>query len=1252
MSARPIHPDASKFPTSERSNVPPEILSLKIETHLFHPLGPTLATRDPRAALWDVTMTLHKLSAGSGYEYLTRQVAALDSTEKGRTALADYYSAKGESPGRWVGSGLVGIDGLDAGDIVTAEQMKHLFGTGAHPLTGVSLGAAYKVYDNSGVDGFNAEVAKRIQALAKKTGRPVKLQPSPVELARVRTEVARERFIEKNNRKPGNARELSDALRRYSRPRQTAVAGYDLTFSPVKSVSALWAVAPREVAEAIEAAHDAAVRDALAFIEREVLFTREGRNGARQVETRGLIATAFTHRDSRAGDPDLHTHVAVANKVQTQQGKWLSIFGKVLHEHVVAASETYNTALERRLAEAIGVQFVERPGTARDKRPVREIEGVDLALCGLWSQRRADIVVRQRELSREFKKAHGRAPTPTEAVALAQQANLETREAKHEPRSYAEQRALWRAEAVSILGSDRGVARMASAALHPPRRAHQQVSAAWVQQTAMQVVGELEARRATWQIWHVRAEAQRQVRDVEVPADRMAEVVEWVVDDVIGRLSVNLSPDLDPVSDPGGLRRSNGETVYRHTGADRYTSQRIVDAEQRILTTAGRCDGFAWSADDVELSVLAARLDEVRLNRGQEALVTAMATSGNRVQLALAPAGSGKTTAMQVLANVWNEGGYNVVGLAPSAAAAAALAEATGIPCETLAKLDHDLARSPGSALVGSIGPGTLVVIDEAGMADTLTLDRVIEYAVFRGATVRLIGDDQQLAAIGSGGVLRDIATTHGAVRLDELVRFTDPTEAEASLDLRDGDPAALGFYLDHDRVHVGDAVTCADAAFEAWARERVGGRDCLMLAPTRELVRELNLRAQAARGLIGSSAPLSDDCEAHVGDVVISRRNDRRLGVSGTDWVKNGDRWIVTGIKDGGLSVRHHDSGLHATLPASYVGAHVELGYASTVHTAQGLTADVMHGIVTGEESRQTLYTMLTRGRVENHVHVVLAEVGEDHALPSPTLDRQATATELLESILARNGSAVSATTTRAAAASPEAQLHAAVTRYADALALAASKVRADLDEAPAGPLPWLPGVPEDLAEHPAWGRYLTTRARRVSTLADEVRARPALPEWTSRYDDVLTPALRGDLAVWRAAVGVKPDDRALAGPPPTDDREAAYHRHLIRTVNARYGDVLQVWETRIIDYVGHRDEHTIELAKQLDQLQRKGVDAQQVLDLAAARKPLPTDHTTAALAYRVREVVAPKRTRRKVSSVEPFARSNQQPSGPSLGL
>jgi hypothetical protein len=118
-----------------------------------------------------------------------------------------------------------------------------------------------------------------------------------------------------------------------------------------------------------------------------------------------------------------------------------------------------------------------------------------------------------------------------------------------------------------------------------------------------------------------------------------------------------------------------------------------------------------------------------------------------------------------------------------------------------------------------------------------------------------------------------------------------------------------------------------------------------------------------------------------------------------------------------------------------------------------------------------------------------------------------------------------------------------------------------------------------------------------------------------------------------------------------PDDEREAAYHRHLTRTINARYGDALKVWETRIVDYVGKRDEQTIELAKHLDTLQRRGIEAERVLDLAAARKPLPTDHPTSALAYRVRELVTPKK-RRPSPTIDPLPRAPQRESGPSLGL
>jgi hypothetical protein len=303
-------------------------------------------------------MSIHKLSAGSGYDYLTRQVAALDATEKGHTGLASYYTERGETPGVWIGSGLDGIDGLAAGDPVTAEQMRALFGAGLHPLAAerqqqlegpdlsrrdlqevTRLGMPFKIVDGV-VSRFRLEVARRIAAINSAAGLPSEAPLPAADRARVRTEVARESFRAKHGREPVDARELSGQIARDSRPRTQTVAGYDLTFSPVKSVSTFWAVAEPAVAAVIEQAHQSAVKDALTFIEKHALFTRTGPQGIRQVNVRGLVAAAFTHRDSRAGDPDLHTHVAVANKVQTLDGRWLSIDGRVLFKANVAASET------------------------------------------------------------------------------------------------------------------------------------------------------------------------------------------------------------------------------------------------------------------------------------------------------------------------------------------------------------------------------------------------------------------------------------------------------------------------------------------------------------------------------------------------------------------------------------------------------------------------------------------------------------------------------------------------------------------------------------------------------------------------------------------------------------------------------------------------------------------------------------------------------------------------------------------------
>ena len=349
------------------------------------------------------------------------------------------------------------------------------------------LGAPFKVY-TAEATAFQVEVAKRIEDHAASLGHPRDYPVPAADRARIRSQVATEMFRAQHGRDPRDARELSGTIAKLSRPKTTTVGGFDLTFSPVKSVSTLWAIAPPQVAAQVELAHNEAVADALAFIEKHALYSREGTNGVRQVDVTGLVAAAFTHRDSRAGDPDLHTHVAVANKVQTLSGKWLSIDGRILFKAKVTASETYNTALEKHLRTRLGLVFAERPGTERGKRPIREVVGVDPALNRRWSSRRASIEARRGELATEFQGDHGRPPTVVEAILLAQQATLETRDAKHEPRTLTEQRAAWREQAEDVLGGPRGVSFMVATALSARRAAPTNtVDAAWVRDTATRV---------------------------------------------------------------------------------------------------------------------------------------------------------------------------------------------------------------------------------------------------------------------------------------------------------------------------------------------------------------------------------------------------------------------------------------------------------------------------------------------------------------------------------------------------------------------------------------------------------------------------------------------------------------------------------------------------------------------------------------------------------------------------------------------
>ncbi|MGV0993780.1 MAG: MobF family relaxase [Mycobacterium sp.] len=1037
-------------------------------------------------------MTIHKLTAGDGYTYLIRQVAASDSTHRGRPSLDDYYSSKGETPGRWMGAGLASLGqpaGRDPSDPavqkywsvaegsdVSEAQMKALFGEGLHPnaekigeslihlgasvaTVAARLGRPFPIHED------NNELLRRLRgayfAYNLAFGRDAYDRINDDVRADIRSAVGREMFVEMYGREPSDAREFSGFTARESRPATTAVAGYDLTFTPVKSVSVAWALAPRTLARQLERAHRLAVKRGIAVLEEHAAFSRMGAGGVAQVESTGLIIAAFDHRDSRSGDPNLHTHIVVSNKVCVIGAdgipRWLALDGKALYQMNVAASEAYNTALEGYLIE-LGFRFAPTDRGV-GKRCVREIAGIPAELVARFSRRRNAIENRVGELAKAFQNQHGREPTATEYIALAQQANLETRAAKHEPTSLGEQRQMWRTQAAEVVGGVREVDAMIAAVSSNRAAESIRLDQKSVDRLAVKVIETVSASRSTWRPHHVRAEAERQLRYANRAGDRQA--VERIVAAALEGHSAVVSRQTDSeMGEPAVLRRSDGSSVYRRHGETVYSSAAVLAAERRILAAAGRSDGAVADEVSIDLALLAADANGRSLNDGQRTLVREMAASGARVQLALAPAGTGKTTAMAALAAAWRNSGGTVVGFAPTAAAAEVLAADLGAATDTIAKLvalagpdasSQAVGDDPARAWFDGIDTGTLVVVDEAGKASTAELDAVIALALARGASVRLVGDDHQLASVSAGGVLRDLASGHRALTLSEVVRFGDTergkAEGAASLALRGGDPAGIAFYLDHRRIHVGADALAADQAYTAWLNDQRAGRNSVLLAPTNALVAELNDRARADRlrtrgEETGATVELGDGLLASAGDWITTRSNARWLRTGECAWVKNGQRWIIRAVEqDGSLTVSAlggDDAAARVRLPARYVRDHTTLGYASTIDISQGITADTCHVVASDQLNRQQLYVALTRGRQENHLYFSTAE-SDPHRILAPKATFPPTAVDILTAILRRDSAQQSAHSVMRASGDPALRLGPASAMYLDALGAAA---------------------------------------------------------------------------------------------------------------------------------------------------------------------------------------------------------------------
>ncbi|WP_134569779.1 MobF family relaxase [Cryobacterium sp. Sr3] len=940
-------------------------------------------------------MTMHILSAGDGYVYYTNEVATGDAKRESGRELGDYYTEDGNPPGVWVGGGLAA---LGVSGVVTEEQMKALYGEGLHPDTeriiaaaqaqgktmgeatkAAKLGRSYYGYSTDGTD-LSAKITAGYTDFSTVNGR----EPNVADRRAIRTQEGDLAFRDAKGRPPADKDELGRFITAATRPTQQAVAGFDLVFSPAKSVSVLWGLGDEDTRKTIEDAQAVAILDTVSYLEREAIATRAGTNGVAQIDVEGgLIATRFRHYDSRNGDPQLHDHLVVANKVKGVDGKWRTIDSKLLHRQGVAASEFYNQRVMDEVTTRLGLTAELREVTP-GKRPVVEIAGVDERLTGVFSTRSADIKKVVGQLEKDYRATHGRSPDAVARIKLAQQATLETRPAKAHARSLAGLRAEWATKAAERVGTATVTkllkdARAAAPALGSRPGESRVVD---VDRAAREVVATVSEHHAVWGPHMIEAEARRWVQKETSLGPVPAGTVELITRRALETDSIAVTPPA-PHGSFEPLTRRDGSSIYEHKGRMLFTSTGLLTAEDTLLA-AGRTRTIA-PITVAEFDHTAAR-HTGPLDAGQRALAREFTTSGTLLVVATGPAGAGKTTALGLAARATEQAGGRLIGLAPSATAAAVFRDAVEVPAATI----HSFVRAydtHGDATPDSRHPeelklraGDIIVVDEAGMAGTLNLAKVTSIAERHGAHVRLIGDDRQLAAVESGGALRLLEREVGSVKLEEIHRFTSPAEAEATRQLRD--PATVGdpfrWYVDNNRVTGGSIDRMTDHVFAAWQHDDEAGKNAVMLAQQNVTVTDLNTRAQAYRmgsGLVSGkkSSQLRDGLAAYQGDRIVTRLNDATLRTGrGTDRVKNGDVWTVGKVQaDGALTVTHAGHGGRITLPAEYVQSNVELGYASTIHRAQGMTADTAHVLADSSTSRELVYVGLTRGKEANHLYV-----------------------------------------------------------------------------------------------------------------------------------------------------------------------------------------------------------------------------------------------------------------------------------------
>ena len=941
-------------------------------------------------------VTLH---AGHDVAYFTRGQHC-----GGCAGSMSYYTAAGEPPGEWAGKGTTAL-GLSGA--VDPEVIERLYQENTGP------GGELLVKRRSSKAAWDREAAA---VAAYRAGHPY---ASATELTEVR------------------------AAERGKDPRE--VPYFDLTVSAVKSVSVLHAsyrIAARQArqrgdqdraasldarADELEAALMDSAREAVAWLERHATYTRTGHHSARTGEWRdgaGLTASLFLHHLSRDGDPQLHVHVAIWNRVQRADGadqKWRTLDSRSLHNQRLAVAPVADRILETKLS-ALGYLMVPRPdGNGA------EIGGVGQDVKDLFSSRAVAVTDELDRLAREYQAVHGKPPSRRTLWLLHQQAGQNTRRTKAQARRTiaGQTGATEPTEAQRLAAWEAQTARREIQALSA---VHEQVAAFAASQRAARVraalgdaakrraariaVAEVQKLHAVWSMAQLRFEVHRALLVLEGSIDGPAVVDEVARLAVSGRADTEVvqvtAPDLADVTGLG-VRASDGGSIYRPPNEERYCTLAHLDIEEQILAAAKRAAPQLVSREQAQVAV-----EQTGLSAEQRSAVQMMLTATATTAMLVAPAGAGKSHTMAEFARLWTTfTGRRVIGLTTSTNAAQVLAHEGLAESYNIAQF---LGKTEGSDELRRPIPlhrDDVLVLDEASQLSTADLAMLQEAARQAGARIIATGDTAQLGAVEAGGMFRLLAQEVPAAQLHEVRRFDAEWERRASIELRDGDPAAVAAYDRHGRIRGADHETAYDRAASMWLADHLRGKDVLLLAGSNAEAADLARRVQARLTQLGAVGPpqaaLADGNHAGIGDLVRARLNTH-IDAGGRP-LTNRDTLQITGFRGPDAEVRRQR--LDGTwtepfrVPRAYLAASAELAYAGNVHVAQGRTVDTAHLLVTESLSRQALYVGVTRGRQANTAHVITGNT----ASPGHEPYQQATPESALAGIMGRDDGDLSAT-------------------------------------------------------------------------------------------------------------------------------------------------------------------------------------------------------------------------------------------------